>query len=483
MDRLSKKFNILISLLTPFIFLFSHNSVFAEDNSWYAGTWDFNLHLDGRHPTTVALRMEFMDKNTHLPIEGVQVSLEGEYWEQWISQNIVDAERNPGLGVFVDPEKREPQQREFKMKAVSDPRGLVVFSLQWLKEYPWDSKIGDKWTYSVHDSWIIYIDEIEKVQRLKARHPRYNYVESPLNFGHIVNLDVYKDTSEYGNKERKFEALWKNEIKRKNTKLCVFDFEKGFDPGKESGKSKNPEFFRRIAAKKYGMVFQDIDNVFGREGEIKGGPYIVYDLGEILLEPAASQIEVVNGQGRDENRNESSPVSPREAKERKAKTEDSPKKTDSGDDERQQKKDKEESATRDEEAKKKKDKEEADSGPITLTTETNCPELYMGLQSINPTLRKRMGLSSRIEGVIISEIMSGAPAGHDSLRIGDVITSLNDETITNIDALVKKANYIVTRPAVLKLKDKRDQARLSYSRLSNGKWGSETKMIWIVNRD
>lgn len=48
---------------------------------WYGGTWDsrYNPLLD--HPWTVAIRMEMLDRDTHIPVSGVQVSLEGQYYQ------------------------------------------------------------------------------------------------------------------------------------------------------------------------------------------------------------------------------------------------------------------------------------------------------------------------------------------------------------------------------------------------------------------
>lgn len=290
MDRTIK--GIIVLIVASCFFPSPLASASSGSQGWYAGTCDSNIYLDREHPRTVAIRMELLDKDTHLPLKGVDVSLEGEYWEAWTSQNIIDAQHNPTANLLVEPEKREPQRKEFRLEAVSDSRGIVVFSLGWQKEYPWDTKTGDKWTYSVHDEWIIFVDSIEKVERLEIRHPKYKYVEVPLDFKRIVDLKQYIDTPEDDRgKVQKFEELWKNEIKREGVKLFVLKFEKEFSDLKKT-ESKEPQFYQRIANKDYGMVFSDIDNVFNREGEIRCGPYFVYDLGEILLEPRALEIEL-----------------------------------------------------------------------------------------------------------------------------------------------------------------------------------------------
>ena len=51
----------------------------AVMDRWHAGTWDSTVYSRAEHPKTVVLRMELLDKDTHIPISGVQVSLRGEY--------------------------------------------------------------------------------------------------------------------------------------------------------------------------------------------------------------------------------------------------------------------------------------------------------------------------------------------------------------------------------------------------------------------
>lgn len=260
----------------------------AAEKPWYAGTWDSTLYLLAEHPKTIAIRMELLDKDTHIPISDVNVSLKGEYYQMWISQDIVTAESIPWWNIFVDPNNREPQPKEFKLDAVSDSNGVVVFALKWQKEFPWVSKIGDKWTYRVGDRWIVYLDDIEKVQRFEIRHPRYKHIEAPLDFRNLVDLKQYIDASQRGeDKSKRFEDNWKNEISRRNVKLFVLDLGAGFA---EYNKQfcNQPEFFQKVRAKDYGMVYSNPDKLPNLSDATKCGPYFVYDLGEILLEPVAA---------------------------------------------------------------------------------------------------------------------------------------------------------------------------------------------------
>ena len=259
---------------------------------WYAGTWDSCYNPLLEHPRTVAIRMELLDKDTHIPVSDVQVSLEGEYYRMRISQDIATAKDVSWWNLFVDPNKREPRPKEFKLEAVSGSDGVVVFSLQWQKEFPWDTKIGDKWTDTVGDQWLLYVDDIEKVQRLEIRHPRYRYVEAPLNFQHVVGLKQYLDPQRVvADKYKLFEQNWQNEIGRRNVKLFVLDLGTGFPEYKKQFCTR-PEFFSRIRAKEYGEVYQVLENRPNMDDGKKCGPYFVYDLGEILLEPITSRVEV-----------------------------------------------------------------------------------------------------------------------------------------------------------------------------------------------
>jgi len=260
----------------------------AVEKPWYAGTWDSTLYPLAEHPKTIAIRMELIDKDTHIPVSDVNVTLEGRYYQIWIRQDIAKAESKPWWNIFVDPNNREPRPREFKLEAVSDSNGVVVFALKWQKEFPWDSKIGNKWTSLVGERWIIYLDDIEKVQRLEIRHPQYKHIEAPLDFRHLVDLKQYIDASQRGeDKSRRFEDNWKNEISRQDVKLFVLDLGAGFA---EYNKQfcNQPEFFQKVRAKDYGMVYRKTDNLPNKRDATKCGPYFVYDLGETLLEPVAA---------------------------------------------------------------------------------------------------------------------------------------------------------------------------------------------------
>jgi formylglycine-generating enzyme required for sulfatase activity len=292
---------ISISILCLTLFLLTTIS-FAQNTSpsWHAGTWDSSYYVLGDHPKTIAIRMELLDKDTHIPVKDVQVLLEGEYYQMWISQDIAIAQNVSWWNLFVDPEKREPQPKEFKMDAVSDSKGVVVFTLQWQKEYPWDSyfdgypprdyKPNGSWTQK--SEWSLALDDIEKVQRLEIRHPQYRYIEAPLDFKHIVSLEQYLSTKRVvSDRNKLFEQNWKNEISRSNVKMFVLEFGSGFKDYQNKSSTRE-ELFQKIHDKDYGTVYKNIDNLPNLGEGDKSGPYFMYDLGEILLEPIASRISV-----------------------------------------------------------------------------------------------------------------------------------------------------------------------------------------------
>jgi formylglycine-generating enzyme required for sulfatase activity len=265
-----------------------------EGSSWYAGTWDSTLYLNAEHPKTIAIRMELLDKETHLPIRDVNVSLKGESGEALVNQSISDANSFSVQDVFVGPEKKELQEGEFRLDAISDSKGIVVFSLNWQKKYPWDSKVDDV--------QIIYSDDIDKVERLKIKHPRYKYIEVPVDFKNLVDMKQYEDTSQYNyNKVRKFKALWQNELKRENVKLFVLNLNEDF-PDFNNTSSKREEFFEKVRDKDYGAVILDVNNLPNTEGKAKCGPYFVYSMGKILLERSMEQME--NNEYRSISRND-----------------------------------------------------------------------------------------------------------------------------------------------------------------------------------
>jgi len=220
---MSRKFWKKLSSQTIFIVLLITccQSTYAEENNrWYAGKWDSTIYNRAEKPRTVGLRIEVIDSDTHIPIKEAHIYLKGTFLEEWVGRF------GDQVGI-----PREPQEREFEIDAETNRRGVTVFALGWQKEYPWRSYFGGHAPrdyrkngsgYSVKDSWIRAVDDIEKVQRIEIRHPGYQYLQIPFNFRHLLELGQNKNSSTQEPRLfDKFDEAWIREIKKKNVKFCV----------------------------------------------------------------------------------------------------------------------------------------------------------------------------------------------------------------------------------------------------------------------
>ena len=471
---------ILLCWMIYVVFL-AHLYPDTANAQWYAGTWDSTIYLLREHPRTVAIRMELLDKDTHNPVSDVHVSLEGEYFERWISQDIAIAQEAPWWGdIFVDPNKREPQPKEFKLEAVSDQDGVVVFSLQWQKEFPWDTKIGDKWTYSVNDKWLVYIDDIEKVQRLEIRHPRYKYIEAPLNFTHVSDPVYYVKASKDGEDRYKlFEKNWRNEIKRKNVKMFVLDLGDRFPEYKKQFCTR-PEFFQKVRAKDYGTVYRDPNNLPNLTRGTECGPYFAYDLGEVLLERVAQQIEI--GQQNNnillgQNKDDSVAVKEKE-EEATSRTEPynqmkSPigktfifTKVETTSQTKPSESDKvSASVTVREEDKKAKAEprqpEQAKADDLQqLKVIAEQDAFGIAVETLTKEQRKEMGLPIGVQGVLIKYVLPGSYAEKAGLRTGQVIDAIRHRVVNTKEDYDEHTGRLA----------KGDQILISFWIQKRGKW-------------
>lgn len=236
------------------------SDLLEEDNIiWYAGRWDSTLYLNARYPRTVAIRMRLLDKDTHLPLKGAGVSLKGEYEHKWTgpgAQNQID------MSIFPDLKKLKSQQRKFGLDAISDSKGLVVFSLNWQNEYFWPVKAEDKDSPTEGSRAFIHPDDIACTVRARIRHPEYKDIEIPVDFKRFVDL-----------------------------KPIVLDLGEKF-PDFNNKHSRRTEFFEKIRAEDYSMAYRIVKNPAILTTKTKCGPYLVYDLGKVLLECTTPQTKV-----------------------------------------------------------------------------------------------------------------------------------------------------------------------------------------------
>jgi len=249
-------------------------------SKWFMGNWDSTINNLMEHPKTVALRIEVVDKETREPISNVDVSFEGEYWV---------ASRTS----FDEEGEREAQEMEYKVVCRTGSDGVVVGAFGWRKEYPWSFET----------------DDVEKVQRIEIRHPRYKYVELRTPFYRFLDMGQKKtepyptreDTFQRINIVEKFEKTWPLECAKRDVKFFVLDLGVGYK-GFDNKKSVKPEFFAKIRERKWSVVFGKPRNMmkWGRgSGRSWCGPYFVY-LIEVRMERMRSRREYLgDNQGRE----------------------------------------------------------------------------------------------------------------------------------------------------------------------------------------
>lgn len=222
-------------------------SELSVENIWYAGTWDPRLYSDAQYPKTVALKMRLLDKASGVPIKDVSVTVRGEY-EHRMSRS--DIQGQVDLSIFhdlrkINTEELPPQKRTFKLEAISDSDGLVIFSLNWQKEYTWPTAEG---TPGMRPG------DIECVVNPRVNHPDCKNADIPVDFKRITVL-----------------------------RPVVLDLDGSF-PDFKKKQSRRVEFFEKIRAEEYSIAYNDLKNLADSEKKTKCGPYFVYDLGDVLLD-------------------------------------------------------------------------------------------------------------------------------------------------------------------------------------------------------
>lgn len=381
---------------------------------WYAGTWDSTIYNRADHPRTVGIRLEIIDSETQIPVQRVQVLLRGKYWEEWVGSPVN----------IVGP--LEPQEREFEIKAVTGEDGVVVFALGWQKEYPWRSYFGDHppreyrkdGGYSVKQSWIRAVDDIEKVQRIEIRHPKHRYKEIPFHFRHLLEFE--QDKRSEGQSPRIFDAFeeaWVKEIKRKNVRFCVLDLGTKF-PDFQNKKCKRPEFFEKIRKEDWGTQYQKPYNWFsvGEHPQSECGPYFTYSIEDFPIERRTLEIELTTP---DESETE-----PTKQGGTTVRTKSVPSEVASIEATRKEEESRLTKAEDEEQVLTTKDMERwkriAEKDPLGITVET-----------LTKNQRDRMRLPKGVQGVVIKYVLAGSGADKAGLKAGQVIDSIMHRVVAN----------------------------------------------------
>ncbi|MDE0309681.1 MAG: Do family serine endopeptidase [Acidiferrobacterales bacterium] len=76
----------------------------------------------------------------------------------------------------------------------------------------------------------------------------------------------------------------------------------------------------------------------------------------------------------------------------------------------------------------------AGNGEVTVAQDDgDQPSIGIKLSELNPELRAQLDISDGVDGIVVVEVMPGSPAQTAGLRPGDVIHSLDRQTVSSVD--------------------------------------------------
>lgn len=431
-----------------------------ESSRWHDGAWDSTLYAwsDPVHPRTVGVRFEVVDSKTLRPVPGVSMRLAGAF----------DEER---LGISDDPGIPAVQRREFELTAETAQDGVVVFALSWQKEYPWSlerplvrdpNSVGEGLSHA--RSWIRPVDDIEKVQTLEIRHPRYAGQDVAIDFGQLVNLGQAAD-SEFQQPEvfARFTAAWQNELRSPAVKFCVLRLGEAF-PDRENRKSAREEFFGRIRRKDFGVVYETPSNLTSLSQLEYAGPYLVY-LIRLGLEPVNPEVVLTPAPGANQPQAEPS---------RRTTSVGAPQPlpdANRGHGDADARRAEEEARKSEQERREREQAEQARRDREQLQRDEPCQNhLGVAASTLTDARRQEIGLYPGSTGVFIEYVQSGAAGATGGLHEGDVIESW-------VHRLVSDKQSFLSRVGELK---KGDQVVIGIWRKgSTGKWERANKSLRI----
>ncbi len=102
------------------------------------------------------------------------------------------------------------------------------------------------------------------------------------------------------------------------------------------------------------------------------------------------------------------------------------------------------------------------------TAEAQIAELGVKVATLSDEVRQRFELAQETNGVVITEVAEGSPAGEESLRPGDVIVEVGQEQVSSAPEVAAKVNQARTedKKSVLLLIDRQGDLRFVALRLA-----------------
>jgi len=282
-----------------------------DDLSFHAGTWNATTYgdwnLTRHHPLTVALRVEVMDADTRVPIESVEVRVEGRFRED-------PSER------FQDP-LNQPDEKDFRLIASTGKDGIAVLALSWQDE---KLVFQDAFGFRTLDKYVK--DDLFKIQTVMLRKDGYRVASEPITWfkEFDVRLEDLQDFDRFSRTESYVGDGWLGLIDRVPNAKCVLIRSPDGFPRSGERSLADPLFFEKVRQQDYSKVFDGSpkrDSNLKLDSQLQKwadhlGPYIVLPIRvelsrtfqEIKILPQASDpspsITQPNSTSRPENRDQ-----------------------------------------------------------------------------------------------------------------------------------------------------------------------------------
>ena len=79
---------------------------------------------------------------------------------------------------------------------------------------------------------------------------------------------------------------------------------------------------------------------------------------------------------------------------------------------------------------------------VVAQNDQDQPSIGIKISELNPQLRSQLGIDDGVDGIVVVEVLPGSPAENSGLRPGDVIHSLDQQSISSVDTFLGTFNKI-----------------------------------------